>query len=145
MLLFLDFCCYNRPFDDLSQIRVRLEAEAVEWILEESRTSRFTLVASDYLTLELLRNPDHGKRANTITLIEYSGLYVPVLESVASRASHIESFGIIGYDALHVAAAEAAGCDYFVTTDDRLLKKCQRHQDHLMVSTLNPIDIISLP
>ena len=49
MLLYLYSCCYNRPFDDLSQIRVRLEAEAVEWILEESRSERFTIVTSDYL------------------------------------------------------------------------------------------------
>ena len=44
-----------------------------------------------------------------------------------------------------IAAAELAKCDYLVTTDDRLLKKCQRHQNTLMVSTLNPIDIVSLP
>ena len=38
MRLYLDACCFNRPFDDLSQIRIRLEAEAVEWIREESRS-----------------------------------------------------------------------------------------------------------
>ena len=27
MLLFLDCSCFNRPFNDFSQIRVRLEAE----------------------------------------------------------------------------------------------------------------------
>ena len=56
MLLYLDSCCYNRPFDDLSQIRVRLEAEAVEWILEQSGSGRFKIVTSDYLILELMRN-----------------------------------------------------------------------------------------
>ncbi len=145
MLLFLDCCCFNRPFDDLSQIRVRLEAEAVEWILEASKEGRFTVVTSDYLTLELLRNPDPVKRSNTLAMTAYSELHVPILESVSARASHIESLGITGFDALHVAAAEAAGCDYLVTTDDRLLKKSKRHQDHLMVSLLNPIDIVSLP
>jgi hypothetical protein len=53
MLLYLDSCCFNRPFDDLSQISVRLESEAVEWILEESRTSRFTIVTSDYQIISL--------------------------------------------------------------------------------------------
>jgi len=28
MWIYLDNCCYNRPFDDQSQLRVRLEAEA---------------------------------------------------------------------------------------------------------------------
>ena len=146
MLLYLDCCCFNRPFDDLSQIRVRLEAEAVEWILEESRTGRFTIVTSDYLIQELLRNPNPDQRANTLAMTQYAGLHVPVMDSVASRASRIEeSLAITGFDALHIAAAESAGCDYLVTTDDRLLKKSQRHQSLLMVSLLNPIDIISLP
>lgn len=94
---------------------------------------------------ELLRNPDPVKRANTLAMTEYSGLHVPTLDSVATRASHIENLGITGFDALHIAAAEAAGCDYLVTTDDRLFKKSKRHADHLKVSALNPIDIISLP
>ena len=67
------------------------------------------------------------------------------MDSIASRASTIESLGITGFDALHIAAAESAGGDCLVTTDDRLLKKSQRHQSLLMVSLLNPIDITSLP
>jgi hypothetical protein len=51
MRLYLDCCCFNRPFDDLSQIRVRLEAEAVEWILEESRSERFTIVTRSRISL----------------------------------------------------------------------------------------------
>jgi len=31
--LYLDVCCLNRPFDDQSQDRIRLEAEAVRVIL----------------------------------------------------------------------------------------------------------------
>jgi hypothetical protein len=49
------------------------------------------------------------------------------------------------FDALHTAAAESAGCNYLVTTDDDLIKKSKRHQSQLMISFLNPIDIISLP
>ncbi len=145
MLLYLDSCCFNRPFDDLSQIRVRLEAEAVEWILEESRASRFTIVTSGYLSLELSRNPDPVKRADTLAMSGYSGLHVTVSESVACRAVKIENIGITGFDALHVAAAEAVRCDYLVTTDDGLLKKSKRHSSQLMVIILNPIDIVSLP
>jgi predicted nucleic acid-binding protein len=120
MLLYLDSCCYNRPFDDLSQIRVSLEAEAVEWILEESRTGRFTIVSSGYLIMELLRNPDSAKRADTLAMTTYAGLHVAVAETLACRAEEIETLGITGFDALHTAAAEASGCDYLVTTDDGL-------------------------
>jgi predicted nucleic acid-binding protein len=145
VLLYLDSCCYNRPFDDHSQIRVRLEAEAVEWILEESRSGRFTIVTSDYLTLELVRNPDTAKRADTLAMTGYTGLHVAVAEALARRAEEIEGLGITGFDALHLAAAEAAGCDYLVTTDDGLLKKSKRLSSQFTVSVLNPIDIVSLP
>lgn len=145
MLLYLDSCCYNRPFDDLSQIRVRLEAESVEWILEESRSGRFTIVTSDYLSMELNRNPDPAKRADTLAMTGYTGLHVALSADLARRAEEIETLGITGFDALHIAAAEAAECDHLVTTDDGLLKKSKRHSNHLKVSVLNPIEIVSLP
>lgn len=145
MLLYLDSCCYNRPFDDLSQIRVRLEAEAVEWILEQSGAGRFKIVTSDYLIMELMRNPSPDKRAESLAMTNYAGVHVPVMESVAIRAAQIERLAITSYDALHIATAEAAGCEFLVTTDDRLLKKSQRHQSEIMVTLLNPIDIVSLP
>lgn len=145
MLLYLDCCCFNRPFDDLSQIRVRLEAEAVEWILEEAQAGRFTIVTSDYLMQELLQNPKPDQRADTLAMTQYAGLHVPAMESIAISAARIESLSITGFDALHIAAAEAAGCDHLLTTDDRLLKISKRHPSELMVTLLNPLDFISLP
>jgi hypothetical protein len=32
--VYLDVCCLNRPFDDQTQDRIRLEAEAIVLILE---------------------------------------------------------------------------------------------------------------
>jgi predicted nucleic acid-binding protein len=75
----------------------------------------------------------------------YAGINVAVAETLARRAEEIEALGITGFDALHIAAAEDAGCGYLVTTDDGLLKKSKRHSSQLKVSILNPIDIVSLP
>jgi predicted nucleic acid-binding protein len=41
-------------------------------------------------------------------------------------------------DALHLAFAEAAGCDYFLTCDDRLLKK---HKLFNLIA-MNPVDFV---
>jgi predicted nucleic acid-binding protein len=78
-------------------------------------------------------------------MMDYSRFHISVSESIARRAEELESIGITGFDALHVAAAEAAKCDYLVTTDDGLQKKSKRHQGQLLVNILNPIHIISLP
>lgn len=109
-----------------------------------ARSGRFTIVTSDYLSLELIRNPDPAKRADTLAMTGYAGLHVALSETLARRAEEIEVLGITGYDALHIAAAEASGCDYLVTTDDGLLKKSKRLSSQLTVSVLNPIDIVSL-
>ena len=47
--------------------------------------------------------------------------------------------GIKSLDALHLACAEASGCDYFLTCDDRIVK---RYAGHLQVK--NPADFIFL-
>jgi hypothetical protein len=43
-------------------------------------------------------------------------------------------------DALHIACAEAMDCDYFLSCDDRLLK---RYKDHLL-EVKNPVEFIFL-
>jgi predicted nucleic acid-binding protein len=41
-------------------------------------------------------------------------------------------------DSLPVACAETTGADYFLTCDDRLLKK----QEYFNVSSLNPLEFV---
>ena len=38
MRVYLDNCCYNRPFDDQSQLKVRLETEAKLFVQQLMRT-----------------------------------------------------------------------------------------------------------
>lgn len=106
------------------QIRIRLGA--VEWFLEQSGAGRFDIVTSDYLIMELMRDPWPNKRAKSLAMTNYVSVHGPVMKSVTIRAAQIERLGITGFDALHIAAAEAAGCEFLVSTDDRLLKKFQR-------------------
>ena len=46
MKIYLDNCCFNRPFDDQSQIRIRLESEAKLTIQELIQTGELSLVWS---------------------------------------------------------------------------------------------------
>ena len=38
MRVYLDNCCYNRPFDDQTQLKVRLETEAKLFVQQLMRT-----------------------------------------------------------------------------------------------------------
>ncbi len=46
MRIYLDNCCFNRPFDDQGQTRVRLEAEAKLCIQENIREGALELAWS---------------------------------------------------------------------------------------------------
>jgi hypothetical protein len=61
MKIYLDACCWSRPFDEHTQDRIRLEAEAVLSIITRGREGKFTLAASEAIEFELFRIPDFDK------------------------------------------------------------------------------------
>lgn len=51
--VYLDNCCYNRPYDDQTQLRISLEAQAKIYIQGMIRNDELEL-ASSYIQLLLL-------------------------------------------------------------------------------------------
>ena len=41
MVIYLDNCCFNRPFDDQKQIRIQIETEAKLYIQREIPMSKY--------------------------------------------------------------------------------------------------------
>ena len=62
MKIYLDNCCYNRPFDDQSQIKIHLEAQAKLYIQAKIREGAYDLVWSYILDYENGKNPYEEKR-----------------------------------------------------------------------------------
>lgn len=62
MKIYLDNCCYNRPFDDQSQIRIHLETQAKLYIQSKIREGTYDLVWSYILDYENGKNPYEEKR-----------------------------------------------------------------------------------
>ena len=61
MKIYLDVCCFNRPFDDQLQDRVHLESEAVLSILNHSQVSNWVLIGSEAVDSEISKIPDDEK------------------------------------------------------------------------------------
>ncbi len=123
--VYLDNCSYNRPYDDQSQMRVHLETQAKLHIQDMIREKRIELVTSYILDFENSNNRSMQKRmAIKRFMEEYAALYVSNRNEneIAELADSIMETGIKEKDAYHVACAMMAQCNYFVTTDDRLLK-----------------------
>ncbi len=62
MKIYLDNCCFNRPFDGQSQLRILLELEAKLRIQENIRSGSFELVWSYILDYENSQNPFRERR-----------------------------------------------------------------------------------
>jgi len=138
MTVYLDVCCLNRPFDDQSQNRVRLEAEAVLSILEMAAAGKLKLVTSDIIDDELSQMSDEERREKVELLLGPSSKHAPLTTGIERRATGFHKWNITPLDALHLAAAEAAHADYFLTTDDYLLRRARRHAEELNVKIENP-------
>lgn len=131
-LVYLDMCCFNRPYDDQSQTRIRLETEAKLLIQENVREGQCKLAWSAVLDFECSKNPYPEHKQAIFHWRKLSGTFVTLTPTIITKAKDLEGSGIARFDALHVACALAAEADLFVTTDDRLLKKCRK-----VVSSLN--------
>jgi hypothetical protein len=62
MRVYLDNCCFNRPFDDQSQARIRLEAEAKLEIQQRIASGAIELAWSYVLEHENHANPFEVRR-----------------------------------------------------------------------------------
>lgn len=125
MRVYLDNCSYNRPYDDQSQMRIHLETQAKLHIQDMIRHKQIELVTSYVLDFENSNNRSIQKKiAIEKFMKDYATFYVSNRREtdIANVADHIMRTGIKEKDAYHVACAVIAECDYFVTTDDRLLK-----------------------
>lgn len=123
MKIYLDNCCFNRPFDDQSQIRIRIEAEAKLKVQEEIRSGSFKLVWSYILDYENSKNPFRERREQIARWRGYSTEDIREDEEILRLAHMVNERGVKKIDSLHVACAIRAKADYFLTTDDGVLRK----------------------
>ncbi|MDE6847251.1 MAG: hypothetical protein K2J99_16010 [Lachnospiraceae bacterium] len=125
MKIYLDNCSYNRPYDDQTQIRIHLETEAKLHIQDMIKNGELDLVTSYILDYENSRNRFLHKRQAISEFINTNESYYVGEDKdreAMELAREIRKTGVKDMDALHVACAILAGCDFFITTDDRLLK-----------------------
>ena len=140
MRVYLDNCCYNRPYDDQSQLRISLESQAKMAIQMLIRQGKIELVTSYMTIFENSENPYEMRQSNIGQFQnDYASVYVSskMDRQVYEIALEIEKTGIKHKDACHIACAILAECDCFLSTDDRLLK----YQSN-KIKLLNPIEFI---
>lgn len=139
--LYLDNCCYSRPFDDLTQEKNNLEAQAIKVIINKYCNNEFKVYTSDALAFEMKNIKDIIKKAKVLEVYNKLNLTnIEFSDKIIRRAYEIRKYNIKNMDSLHIAYAESSEIDYFITTD-RLLINASNRAD-LKVKVINPINFI---
>jgi predicted nucleic acid-binding protein len=139
MKIYLDAWCLNRPFDDQRQPRIRLEAEAISLILQKLHQHEWEWVGSEALVYELEQTVNVERRERLLLLAGQSHQVIEVTEKILKRAEKLEATGFDSYDAIHLAVAEQAKVDVFLTTDDNLQKVSNRNKEIFSFVVENPV------
>ena len=139
MRVYLDNCCYNRPFDEQTQLRVRLETEAKLEIQTQMRLGTIEYVWSEMLTGEIIDSPYVEQREKILPWRFGAVECVRITEEIIVLAEQYMQCGIKSSDAIHLACAVESGCSWFFTVDKGILKKLN-HIGNMRIA--NPIDYV---
>jgi predicted nucleic acid-binding protein len=140
--VYLDASALNRPFDNQSLPRNRLETEAVIVILDQIEQGIVRMIGSSALLYENLKSPLVYRREYVATYLGLASVSVTADDALRERAREIVQQGIAPLDALHLASAERAEADWFLTCDDRMLRKVQRKKLTVEVKVSTPIEFV---
>ncbi|MEZ5672618.1 MAG: PIN domain-containing protein [Thiotrichaceae bacterium] len=135
--IYLDNCCYNRPFDDQTQLRIRLEAEAIKTILKLHEQGPWEVVVSQVNIFELKNTPISTKKLKLQDMFYKIQSVAPLTASIIQRARYFESVHIDAMDAMHLACAEN-NADILLTVDDKFLKRAELITN-LEIEIANPL------
>lgn len=135
--IYMDVCCLNRPFDDLSQERIYLEAEAVLHIISRCDAGEWILQSSNAIDFELSKLSDEDKYDGIMGLLSSSIEYIMMNKETIYRAHKFQAEGVKVLDSYHLALAEKVRADILLTTDDRFIRKAERTDAKVRVE--NPV------
>lgn len=138
--IYLDTNVYNRPFDDQAQVRIRLETIAIFSILQSIKNREYSLLWSFMIDYENSLNPHNDIREEIEMLFFLAEEFISPDDFIFNKAKEFEATGIKPRDAIHLACALKGGANYFLTCDDKLIKKTSELKINLKV--INPLRFI---
>ncbi len=88
---------------------------------------------------EVVDSPFKTRQEKILEWMSGAVVYVEITPEIINSAAMLMSKGLKEVDSLHVACAAAADCDWFFTTDSRLLKKIRQVG---MTRIANPVEFV---
>ena len=139
--VYLDNCCYNRPFDEQDSIKIRIETESKIYIQNLIKQRKIELVWSYMLEQENEDNPFEDKKINIQEWAEIAVFDISESEEILITAEEYFKLGFKNKDAIHIACAIHSKANFFITTDKGILKKAFQITG---LKIINPIDFLDI-
>ena len=135
--VYLDNCCFNRPYDNQNNLLVFLETEAKLFIQDLIHSEKLMLIWSFVLDYENNANPFDERKRSITAWKRLSTVDCDLCDEIADNAGDLMKIGLRQKDASHIACAIYAGADFFITTDKKILNKPVQG-----INLINPIDFV---
>ena len=142
LLIYLDNCCFNRPFDDQRAVSVFLETQAKLMIQDLIKDNILFLVWSFILDFENSANPDENVKEDIFSWRDISSTMIHFHNEILTYAEKLVQLGFGKKDALHITCARKAKADFFITVDKGIIRKAGSLNDIIIVNPINFINYL---
>ena len=120
MKIYMDNCCFNRPLDDRTNPIIYFDCNSVMFILEMVEKGVFELCGSQMLVKEIEDTPDSNKRKKLELIYSLCSSEIKITDCIVDRSIEIRNLSNIRTkDSIHLACAEFAEVDVFLTVDKK--------------------------
>jgi len=140
-LIYLDYNCFQRGFDDPSQIKIQLEALACEEIFAKAERKEIKLVWSFIHEDENILCPFVDRKLEVSRISVLCAIKIGPNKEIYHLAKNFQQKAkLSSKDAIHLACAHFVESRYFLTCDDRLIKRVKKL--NLEMKIMNPVEYI---
>ena len=140
-LIYLDYNCFQRRFDDPRQTRIQMEALACQDIFIKAQEREVKLIWSFIHQDETNLCPFPERKYAVLYLVALCQVRVGPNTEIYQLAQRFnQEGGLSAKDALHLGCAISGRANVFLSCDDKLIKKAR--QLNLEIGLMNPVDYI---
>lgn len=140
-LVYLDYNCFQRPFDNPLDTRIQIEALACLEIIRRADEGEIELVWSFMHDDESRLCPFPDRQTEMFRLAGVCRKRQGPADPIRNRANRlVTEQRLSAKDAMHLAAAIESESDFFLTCDDTLMHRASRAS--LGIALMNPVDYI---
>lgn len=140
-LIYLDYNCFQRGFDNPQQVKIQMEALACKEIFSNTERKTVRLVWSFMHEDESILCPFLERKLEVLRLSALCEIRVGPKNDIYNLAKDFQQRArLSSKDAIHLACAYYSKCNFFLTCDDELIKRSTRL--NLEIRVINPVEYI---